>query len=275
MDWYYAQQHEKQGPISDVELTGLATAGIITDRTLVWRDGMAAWQPYGEMRAGLPPPAAPPVVTLSPVGPDRAAHAERGWLLSKDQRVACPRCRTPLRLAQLNTGLPEVCPGCRTPTLVDVFPALLRPLPTGAQAETIVVEGEASCFYHPQKRAAAHCTSCGRFLCALCDIELNGRHLCPGCLETGQRKGNLSELENRRTLYDSAALSVALVGPILTCFVGSIVTAPVAIGLALWSWKRPGSILPRTHLRSVLAIGLGVLEVGAWALWLLSLAYGA
>ena len=80
---------------------------------------------------------------------------------------------------------------------------------TGSIGEAIVVEGEAACFYHPGKRATVPCGVCGRFLCALCDLELNGRHVCPACLETSRRKGDLRNLDTRRMLYDSAALSLA------------------------------------------------------------------
>ena len=70
----------------------------------------------------------------------------------------------------------------------------------------MLVDGEASCFYHPAKKAVLPCESCGRFLCAVCDVEMNGQHLCPACLASGKKKGRLKQLENRRTLYDSLAL---------------------------------------------------------------------
>jgi hypothetical protein len=176
--------------------------------------------------------------------------------------LLCPECRTPLPFEQVNTGGLTPCPGCGKPTRIEMFPALLRPVRTGATAETILVDGEAGCFYHPQKRAAVHCQGCGRFLCALCDVELNGQHLCPGCLETNQRKGKLSELESQRTLYDNAALSLATLPLLIWPF--TIVTAPTAIGVAIYGWNKPGSMVARTRLRAVLAILIGLLELAGW-----------
>jgi hypothetical protein len=187
--------------------------------------------------------------------------------------LPCPRCRTELPVDDFNGGSLAPCPGCETPTQVEVFPALLRPVQTGAMAESILVEGEASCFYHPQKRAATHCQSCGRFLCALCDVELNGQHLCPGCLETGQRKGRLSELENKRTLYDSAALALAL-APLLMWPI-TIITGPVAIGVAIYGWNKPGSLVPRTKVRAVLAILIGLVEIVGWGLLVFSMIHNS
>ena len=34
-------------------------------------------------------------------------------------------------------------------------------------------------------------------------------HLCPGCLEAGQTKGKIQQLENRRVIYDNIALALA------------------------------------------------------------------
>ena len=58
MNWYYAEGGEQRGPISDAELSDLAKAGAIRDTTLVWREGMATWQPYGvtKVPAVAPPP---------------------------------------------------------------------------------------------------------------------------------------------------------------------------------------------------------------------------
>lgn len=182
---------------------------------------------------------------------------------------ACPRCRTPLPPAQLNTGGFVPCAACAMPLWAEVFPALLRPVGSGTAGETIMVEGEASCFYHPQKQAAVPCASCGRFLCALCDVELNGRHLCPACLESGQRKGKLGDLENKRMLYDSAALSLAILPLLLWPF--TIVTAPTAIGVAVYGWNRPGSVVPRTRVRAVLAILLALAQIVGWGFFIVFL----
>ena len=134
---------------------------------------------------------------------------------------------------------------------------------------------EASCFYHPQKKAVVPCDSCGRFLCALCDVELHDEHLCPNCLESGRKKGNLKHLDKERILYDNIALRVAIYPLILFFFwFVTIITAPAAIVLSIWYWKRPSSVLPRTKIRFILAILIAFAQIGAWvwgivAIWLL------
>jgi hypothetical protein len=172
----------------------------------------------------------------------------------------CPRCRStwpqdPEVLANLTN-----CPTCNAQVQIHLYPAFTRIHKPGSVGETVLVEGEATCFYHPQKRAVVPCGSCGRFLCALCDLELNNEHLCPACLESGRRKGNLADLETSRTLYGPTALMLAVIGPLL-CLWPAVVFAPIAIILALYGWKKPGSLVTRTRLQSAIAIGLAVLEL--------------
>lgn len=57
MEWYYAVNGQRQGPIPDSELAQLASSGVIKPDTLVWRQGMANWQRYAEVAGGTPPPA--------------------------------------------------------------------------------------------------------------------------------------------------------------------------------------------------------------------------
>jgi len=144
------------------------------------------------------------------------------------------------------------------PLLVEVFPALFRNPSTARAGEAVLVEEESSCFYHAQKKAFTVCEACGRFLCALCDLEFAGQHLCPPCMESGRRKGKIKSLENHRTLYDSVALWIALVPLLLFPFV--IVTGPIAVFVAVRYWNKPSSILPRTHIRKIIAILLGLIE---------------
>jgi hypothetical protein len=151
-----------------------------------------------------------------------------------------------------------------TPVLAEAFPALLAPPAVGRAGEALVVEGESSCFYHPAKRAMAACESCGRFLCALCDVDLNGRHLCPACLETGKRKGKLGQLENRRMRYDSLALTLSL-APLLI-FYFTILTAPGTIYVVLRYWNAPSSLVSRGRWRMVVALIIALAEIVGWIL---------
>src|SRR5437899_2390725 len=102
--------------------------------------------------------------------------------------IACPKCQTPLPPTLINMTELVHCPSCGTGLFTVAFPALLKG-PAAAQAgETLLVDGDVSCFYHPRKKAAAVCEYCGRFLCALCDVVLHDNHLCPACIESGAKK---------------------------------------------------------------------------------------
>jgi len=176
--------------------------------------------------------------------------------------ITCTKCMAPWPRERFNAADFLACPSCRRSLRVEVFPAFLRQPARGQTGENVVVEGESACFYHPHKRAAVPCEACGRFLCALCDCELNGQHLCPTCLETGKKKGKLKSLQNHRMLYDNAALALAVL-PLLI-FYFTIVTAPMALYLSIRHWNTPSSLIPRTKMRFVLAILLASLQIVGW-----------
>jgi len=173
----------------------------------------------------------------------------------------CRHCKAVLPPVQYNMPTPLPCPQCGRASRVLVFPALVQPPPPVPRLTAVTGNGDAGCFYHPAKQATMVCDGCGRFLCALCDVELGSEHLCPPCLEAGRRKRTLTRLETRRVLYDNVAMALAVL-PILTCFLFPI-TSPAAIGMAIWGWRKPGSLLPRTKARFVIAIIIGVLGIGA------------
>jgi len=100
MNWYYAEAGEQRGPITDAELSDLAKAGAIRDATLVWREGMASWQPYGLVKgpAGEPPPKVGEVVCW-----------QCGKMFSRDEVIpigegwVCATCK-PIYMQRLKEG---------------------------------------------------------------------------------------------------------------------------------------------------------------------------
>lgn len=178
--------------------------------------------------------------------------------------VVCPNCQQSLPGAYSNTSAPITCPACTKRVWVAVFPAFFRTTAAGAAAESILEEGVSSCFYHEQRKAVVACAACGRFLCALCDLEFDGQHHCPACLNAGRKKGRMPTLETSRTLHDSTALLLALLPLTVVLAPFAIITAPVAVYFAILSWKRPNSLVPRGRWRSHLALILGVLGVIGW-----------
>src|SRR5688500_6830337 len=103
------------------------------------------------------------------------------------RRVRCTKCQFPMDPVGYSSGAFHRCQQCKAPSQVEVFPALLAPPRVGEIAEALQIEGESSCFYHPAKKAVVPCDGCGRFLCALCEIDLGGQKLCSSCIETGNK----------------------------------------------------------------------------------------
>src|ERR1700733_9576692 len=123
--------------------------------------------------------------------------------------VACTNCNAPIPSVLLD-GAFHMCPRCQTWLEVHLFPAFTAERVV-TPAEPVLIDGESSFFYPPQKKAQLACESCGRYLCALCDVEISGAHRCPRCLEAGKRKQDLQVLEMQHTRYDRIALALTTV----------------------------------------------------------------
>ena len=51
MNWFYSENSQTQrGPVDQAEFDRLVQAGVIRRSTLVWRDGMAEWRAFGEVK---------------------------------------------------------------------------------------------------------------------------------------------------------------------------------------------------------------------------------
>ncbi len=171
----------------------------------------------------------------------------------------------PVQIA--NTGRLHKCPNCRTQSRADLFNAFHRPMDQGAAGEHVQEQGQAECFYHPGKKAVVPCSGCGRLLCALCEISIEGHSLCTNCLQAGREKQQIQSLEKSRTLYDSLALHLAF-WPLLF-FPFTLITAPAAIYVALRYWSVPTSMLPRSKFRYILALLIAGMQIAGWVFFLL------
>lgn len=49
MQWYYVVSGQRQGPIDPSEFEQLVRDGMINGDTLVWHEGLTAWQPYASV----------------------------------------------------------------------------------------------------------------------------------------------------------------------------------------------------------------------------------
>jgi hypothetical protein len=184
--------------------------------------------------------------------------------------IFCPSC---------NGALPErffrqprtdgSCPTCGTMLGLSLFPALFRPAAKIDPQGLLTAEGEATCFEHVNKRAVAVCNKCGRFLCALCEVEVAGKIWCPSCLIPANSTGPIQALEQRRTLFDSIALALATLPSLLLYPV--LLTAPTVVYLGIRYWKKPSSMIPRGKWRFVVALLVALLELSLITLGIVGL----
>jgi len=182
--------------------------------------------------------------------------------------LTCGACDAPIPYEAINGASPVPCRRCGAHLEAAVFPALFSEIRPGTPGERVLFDDESSCFYHTARKAVVPCDICGRFLCALCDIELNGQHLCPSCIDAGKNKGKMEELENQRTRYDRLALALAMLPALLITMYFTIFTAPAALFVTLRYWKAPLSPVRPWRWRFVLAFLLGVMEISAIGLFI-------
>ena len=94
--------------------------------------------------------------------------------------VICPSCNGDVAPVESKSGW-QTCPYCQKRLQIRVWGAVQQN--TNAVA---ALSDQATCFFHPDKAFQACCQRCGRFVCALCDLQLGAEHVCPACFERGR-----------------------------------------------------------------------------------------
>jgi hypothetical protein len=156
--------------------------------------------------------------------------------------VACPNCNGNVAPVEANSPW-QTCPDCEKRLQVQVWPVARQ-----NNAATTAFSDQATCFFHPGKAFQACCQRCGRFVCALCDLQLGAEHVCPACFERGRAGSGAepgkAEWRYRDVLYDSIALTIGwgwiLFWPVF------VVALPAVIFLHVRYRKAPRSyLIPR------------------------------
>jgi uncharacterized RDD family membrane protein YckC len=103
MNWYYVSNGQQAGPVDDAQLAELVRNGSVLFDTLIWREGMDNWLPYGQVHVPSPPPLmAPPPQAIPPaqyIPPAAVVCSECGGTFSPDQviryenRFVCAACK--------------------------------------------------------------------------------------------------------------------------------------------------------------------------------------
>ncbi|HYR59013.1 MAG TPA: hypothetical protein VEO95_10300, partial [Chthoniobacteraceae bacterium] len=156
--------------------------------------------------------------------------------------LACPRCGTGLGGETISDVSDTICPSCRAVFRATLFPIFWREYEAAPQRATLAIEGEASCFFHPENRAAHACDRCGRFICSVCEITVGASRLCPNCLSVGITDPKKAEFIPLRFVWSDAALLMGLVPLVAGIFIWPflVLTAPTAIFFGVFGWNRPG-----------------------------------
>lgn len=160
--------------------------------------------------------------------------------------VLCPGCSGDVARIETDTGW-QSCPFCGKRLQIRLWRTLRQN--TSAAA---AMPDQATCFFHPDKAFQACCQRCGRFVCALCDLQLGAEHVCPTCFERGRGDSGLAggkaEWRHRDVLYDSIAVALGwgwvIVWPVI------VAALPIAIFLHVKYRKAPRAYLvPRSGWR--------------------------
>ncbi|MEM9445028.1 MAG: hypothetical protein AAGA18_06720 [Verrucomicrobiota bacterium] len=186
--------------------------------------------------------------------------------------LKCRKCGVLLKGGSILDGSYEACPSCQASSRLKVYPAYFDKIEKGKLGQKALGDKEATCYFHPDRKAVAICDECGKFVCELCAIPdplandgASEGVLCPECysrkLESSGRRGGREEV----FLYDGMAVSLAvvpLIPPICIIMYWAIIfTAPAALFLSIAYWGKTRHFMPRSKIRNIVAIVFSLLQV--------------
>lgn len=93
MEWYYAANDERRGPVPASEIASLVTAGKISRQTLVWKQGMAEWKTAGDAglftEANTPPDSTSLtcIITGRTFPASQMLKTEHGWVSAEGKNT--------------------------------------------------------------------------------------------------------------------------------------------------------------------------------------------
>jgi len=186
-------------------------------------------------------------VNTSVLGLTRGASGFSGGPIARPPAtVMCPNCAGDITPTETASGW-QHCPFCSERLQVRLWPVARQ-----SAAAMAAMPEQATCFFHPDKGFQACCQRCGRFVCALCDLQLGAEHVCPTCFERGRTDttiaGGKSEWRRRDVLYDSIVLTIGYAWIVIWPLI--IAAIPTAIILHVKFRKAPRSYLvPRSGWR--------------------------
>jgi len=103
MNWYYVEQGQQAGPITDEQLEGMLRTGKIQPETLVWHEGMPTWVPCREVKGGAVPPGAATGAAAEAVCAECGKMFPIGETIKYGSSYVCAACK-PVFLQKLREG---------------------------------------------------------------------------------------------------------------------------------------------------------------------------
>lgn len=107
MQWFYTNAGKRAGPVGDDQFERLVREGVVQPATLVWREGMADWEPYSNV--------APPSPLAPPSQPGQVVCRECSQLVPAEDAlqigdvIVCAACK-PHYLQKMREGLATAAP---------------------------------------------------------------------------------------------------------------------------------------------------------------------
>jgi hypothetical protein len=178
--------------------------------------------------------------------------------------LSCPSCKRALGPESWTHEHEGRCARCDTRFEFLAFPAL-KATRARIAPQAAMLEADSVCFFHAENRAEAICDGCGRLLCPVCAVPFAGQKLCPTCIAAGRTSGAPALIRDR-PLWDGIALALALVPLVIfpLAFL-SIGTAPATLGVVIYGWNKPGSLVRGpSRWRFIVAGLLAVAEIAGW-----------
>lgn len=106
MTWYYVSGGQQAGPVDQAAFDELIRGGVITPETLVWKEGMANWQPQRSLLVEIPSAASTAYATPA-AGQQRCFYCRQTFAEDEVVTLAggfvCATCK-PVVLQRLQEG---------------------------------------------------------------------------------------------------------------------------------------------------------------------------
>jgi uncharacterized RDD family membrane protein YckC len=98
MEWFYSENGESRGPVSEGDLSDLTQSGKVTPETLVWREGWSNWRPLRDAGLGAPGSGDAACVECGKIFPtSEMIQYEGSWI--------CATCK-PVFFQKVKEGVP-------------------------------------------------------------------------------------------------------------------------------------------------------------------------